>query len=179
MIVREKKLPAEVGKSKDLPARSAADVIDEMAAKVARYPAKPKEEWEGMSAEEMFQLGMKHYKKEEYSEAAKWCRRAAEQGHAEAQYNLGALYMLGHGVPRNDAEATKWFRRVAPDVWDKDKIFRMFMQSIGYHRAPAKTSEDVDEFIRRQSEGYRRAPAKTRKTLAYANTTARKGKEKQ
>ena len=60
MIVREKNLPAEVGKSKDLPARPAADVIAEMAAKVARYPAKPKEAWEGMSAEEMWQRGNRH-----------------------------------------------------------------------------------------------------------------------
>ena len=44
MIVREKNLPAEVGKTQT-PPRSASEVIAEMAAKVARYPAKPKEEW--------------------------------------------------------------------------------------------------------------------------------------
>ena len=87
MIVREKNLPAEVGKTQT-PPRSASEVIAEMAAKVARYPAKPKEEWEGMSAEEMWR-GEEHYEKEEYAEAVKWYRRAAEQGHASAQFNLG------------------------------------------------------------------------------------------
>ena len=34
----------------------------------------------------------------------------AEQGHVEAQYNLGLMYASGDGVPENDAEAVKWFR---------------------------------------------------------------------
>ena len=35
------------------------------------------------------------------AEAAKRCRRAAEQGDADAQYNLGYMCILGMGVPRN------------------------------------------------------------------------------
>ena len=87
MIVREKNLPAEVGKPKDLPARSAADVIAEMAAKVARYNP-PKEEWEGMSAEEMHSQGFPYYMISNDAEAAKWYRRAAEQGDEYAQEAL-------------------------------------------------------------------------------------------
>ena len=34
-------------------------------------------------------------------------RKAAEQGFAEAQHNLGAMYAKGKGVPENDAEAAK------------------------------------------------------------------------
>jgi len=37
----------------------------------------------------------------------------AEQGDADAQYNLGLMYLLGDGVPENDAEAVKWFRLAA------------------------------------------------------------------
>jgi TPR repeat protein len=37
----------------------------------------------------------------------------AEQGHAAAQINLGAMYLNGHGVARDDAEAMKWFRLAA------------------------------------------------------------------
>ena len=110
MIVREKNLPAEVGKPQT-PPRSASEVIAEMAAKVARYPAKPKEEWEEMSAEEMYQRGAERNKK---AESAKWYRRAAERGHADAQYILGLMYFEGDmGVPWDDAEAVKWCRRAA------------------------------------------------------------------
>jgi TPR repeat protein/DNA-binding IscR family transcriptional regulator len=40
-------------------------------------------------------------------------RRAAEQGHAIAQNNLGIMYSSGQGVPQDDAEAAKWYRRAA------------------------------------------------------------------
>jgi TPR repeat protein len=34
--------------------------------------------------------------------------RAAKQGHAGAQYNLGSMYVNGDGVPRDVAEGLKW-----------------------------------------------------------------------
>lgn len=37
----------------------------------------------------------------------------AEQGDAEAQYNLGRRYLLGEGVEKNPAEAVKWWRKAA------------------------------------------------------------------
>jgi TPR repeat protein len=43
-----------------------------------------------------------------YTEAAMWYRRAAEQGDSLAQYSLGLLYDRGFGVPRNVVEAAKW-----------------------------------------------------------------------
>ena len=30
-----------------------------------------------------------------------------------AQYNLGNMYDFGEGVPENDAEAVKWYRKAA------------------------------------------------------------------
>lgn len=47
---------------------------------------------------------------ERNTEAAKWFRLAANQGHAEAQYNLGVMYKKGYGVPQNKTEALKWIR---------------------------------------------------------------------
>ena len=38
---------------------------------------------------------------------------AAKQGEAYAQYNLGVMYAFGDGVPENDAEAVKWYRKAA------------------------------------------------------------------
>ena len=47
------------------------------------------------------------------AEAVKWYRKAAEQGDAEAQYNLGVMYDKGEGVPKNNVEAYKWFNLAA------------------------------------------------------------------
>jgi hypothetical protein len=54
--------------------------------------------------------------RQDYAEAEKWYRLAAEQGNqgnAEAQYNLGAMYSNGDGVPQDDAEKLKWYRLAA------------------------------------------------------------------
>jgi TPR repeat protein len=50
---------------------------------------------------------------QDYGEAARWFRRAAEQGHAEAQYNLGLLYGNGQGVPYDYGAAVGWTRLAA------------------------------------------------------------------
>lgn len=48
-----------------------------------------------------------------YAEAVKWCRLAAEQGSADAQFRLGYFYSEGFGVPQSYAEAIVWYRRAA------------------------------------------------------------------
>ena len=40
-------------------------------------------------------------------------KQLAEDGKAEAQYNLGLLYSLGKEIPKNDSEAIKWYLRAA------------------------------------------------------------------
>jgi len=38
---------------------------------------------------------------------------AAEQGHADAQYNLGMMYDNGHGVTQDYVRAMEWYRKSA------------------------------------------------------------------
>jgi len=40
-------------------------------------------------------------------------RVGAERGNAAMQFNLGAMYALGKGVPKDDTEAMKWYRKSA------------------------------------------------------------------
>jgi hypothetical protein len=40
-------------------------------------------------------------------------RPLAEQGHIDAQYNVGCMYAVGWGVTQDNFEAVKWFRRAA------------------------------------------------------------------
>ena len=54
-----------------------------------------------------------------YAEAAKWFRKAAEQGHAEAQYNLGYCYYNGYGVERSYEEAAECYRKAAEQGYEK------------------------------------------------------------
>ena len=55
---------------------------------------------------------------------SKWYRKAAHQGLAHAQYNLGIMYDNGEGVPENDSEAVKWWRKAA-DQGDADAQYNL------------------------------------------------------
>ena len=49
-----------------------------------------------------------HGLKNDFSEAARWCRKAADQANAEAQFSLGSLYFVGQGVMQDFSEAARW-----------------------------------------------------------------------
>jgi hypothetical protein len=50
---------------------------------------------------------------QDHVEAARWYLKAAEQGHAEAQHNLGTMYQSGLGVGQDHAKAVQWYQRAA------------------------------------------------------------------
>ncbi len=64
-------------------------------------------------AEAQYWLGMDYESDEDYVKAVKWFRRAAAQGEARAQYELGTCSRLGQGVPQDYAEAVNWYRMAA------------------------------------------------------------------
>ena len=57
-------------------------------------------------------------------QAAEWSARAAEQGFAEAQYELGECYYYGNGIDENETEAVKWYQKAA-EQGDTDAQFAL------------------------------------------------------
>jgi TPR repeat protein len=51
------------------------------------------------------------YGQRNYCAAAEIWTVLAQQGNAEAQFNLGVLYKDGIGVPQNNDDAILWLRR--------------------------------------------------------------------
>ena len=49
----------------------------------------------------------------DYKKAFEWYEKAAEQGFAGAQYNLGAMYEVGQGVDQSDSMAMRWYEDAA------------------------------------------------------------------
>jgi TPR repeat protein len=47
--------------------------------------------------------------KQDYFKAKEWYEKAANQGHASAQYNLGNMYSNGNGVKQDKRVAKQWF----------------------------------------------------------------------
>ena len=72
---------------------------------------------ESLNAEALYQKAEKYYYgigvRRDYAAAAKFYRKAAEQGHAKAQNSLGYMYSFGQGVPQDNNEAQKWYRLAA------------------------------------------------------------------
>jgi len=60
-----------------------------------------------------FQEGYNAFSRGDYATALREWLPLAQQGDARAQGNLGGMYDLGLGVPRNSAEAVKWYQRAA------------------------------------------------------------------
>ena len=48
-----------------------------------------------------------------HSTATEWYRKAAKQGYATAQNNLGVMCHYGYGVYQNKSIAVEWFRKTA------------------------------------------------------------------
>ena len=63
-----------------------------------------------------FDEGEAAYERGDYETAYKELLPLALAGDAAAQFNLGLMYDRGHGVPQDDAEAAKWFRKAAEQV---------------------------------------------------------------
>lgn len=57
--------------------------------------------------------GQTAYDNGDYATALGLWRPLAERGNANAEYNLGLIYQRGNGVPKDDQEAVKWFRKAA------------------------------------------------------------------
>jgi TPR repeat protein len=80
---------------------------------------------------------------QDFTEAVKWFRKAADQGYAKAQALLGSMYFLGHGVPQDNTEAVKWFR-MAADQGEADA-----QAVLGhYYRDGQDTPQDYAEAVK-------------------------------
>jgi len=90
----------------------------------------------------------------------------ATQGEAWAQFNLGIMYDNGDGVPENDAEAVKWFRKAADQGYAVAQFNLGLMYANG-EGVPENDAEAVKWFRKAAEQGY--ADAQFNLGVMYAN----------
>ncbi len=78
-----------------------------------------------------FDEGVAAAKRGDYATALREWRPLAEQGNANAQFNLGLIYSKGRGVPQDYAEAARWYRRAADQGVAQAQFTLGFMYSKG------------------------------------------------
>jgi TPR repeat protein len=74
-----------------------------------------------------FQLSRAYYEAKNFQAAVDQLKKAAEQGYASAQYNLGVMYEYGKSVSQDYGEALIWYRKAAEqgDEMAKNKLDRL------------------------------------------------------
>ncbi len=84
------------------------------------------------------------------TEAAIWFRKAADQGEAQAEFDLGRMYDSGQGVVLDHAEAARWYTKAAehelPDA--------QFNLAIAYHDGEGvpKGMDDAEKWFTNASD---------------------------
>ena len=83
-----------------------------------------------------------------------WVRKAADQGHAAAQFSLGFRYDTGQGVPQDYVEAHKWNNFAASRATgDTQKQYAQNRDALAQTaEARQRAAEWQAVFERRQSE---------------------------
>jgi TPR repeat protein len=73
--------------------------------------------------------------------ATHWYRLAAERGHADAQYNLGFMYLLGEGVSADPVEGLRWLHLAADQA--EEAAFRLLadLYRNGHYGVPVDPEE--------------------------------------
>ena len=74
------------------------------------------------------------------AKAVKWFYEAAEQGHADAQNDLGTMYVSGRGIAQSDTEAVKWFRRAA----DQGNAVAQYNVGLMYQNGRGLAQSDIE-----------------------------------
>ncbi len=107
------------------------------------------------AAEEHFRLGRRYATGEEgfedFAEAVKWYRAAAEAGHPEAQRNLGLLFAAGKGVPQDFAEAEKWLQKASARGQSGAELAGAIIALAKGHPLAGSTNPSDSEFPRTPS----------------------------
>jgi TPR repeat protein len=80
----------------------------------------------------------------DYTKALKWYTKAANQGDAEAQKNIGDLYLNGLGVDRDITQATYWFMK-AKSKQSLLEIFTINPTSPSINTTAEKEIENIEK----------------------------------
>lgn len=78
---------------------------------------------------------------QDYRQAMEWFLKAATQGNAVAQYEIGVLYAQGWGVPKDVAAALEWWEKAAAQGHDG-----------------AQTSIDYNTYLLENADKFQNAP---------------------
>ena len=80
--------------------------------------------WVSLPAETDFEVWVEAWSRGDYDRAVQEFRPLAEQGHAQAQLNMGIMSSQGLGVPKDSVQAYRWYTLAAGQGDDLAEEFK-------------------------------------------------------
>ena len=142
-------LPAPAPKPTPKPAPAPQPAPKKPAPKPAPTPKNP-------TPAEYYQWGKQLYDKKNYADAVSFFRDAAQQGHADSQFQLGWCFFCGNGVTQNMKTATEWYRKAADQGHTKAQCELAYCYSKG-HGVPYSLEETAKWYRKAAERGHAKA----------------------
>lgn len=102
------------------------------------------------AATEAYAAAQAAYDAGDYTTAVEHWRRAADMGHAAAEFRLGAMYEEGKGVEQDHGEALEWYRRAAEHGSERAQFNLAHMYANG--KGVARDEAEAAKWYRRSAE---------------------------
>ena len=142
------KIPPEVEKYIQIAEQASADGEYDSAIRLYVQAMEQLQKTADKDPEELCKKAKLLYDNENYEEAVKLWRKAAEQNHADSQFFLGACYFYGNGVMKSLEESLKWHQKAA----ESGHVQSQFIIGCGYYHG-----EGVPQSYTEAAKWYRKA----------------------
>ncbi len=101
----------------------------------------------------------------------------AESGDAEAQYNIGWMYLNGYGLMMNDSKALEWWRRASDQGYTDASFSIAMLYSLGEGQVDRDMDKAIEFYLMAVEDGHEDANMIVRSMLARDDKSIRQRKQ--
>lgn len=112
----------------------------------------------------------------DFAEAYCVLKPYAESGDAEAQYNIGWMYLNGYGLRMNDSKALEWWQRASDQGYTDASFSIAMLYSLGEGRVEQDMGKAIEYYLMAVEDGHEDANMIIRSMLARDDESIRERK---
>jgi TPR repeat protein len=101
----------------------------------------------------------------------------AESGDAEAQYNIGWMYLNGYGLMMNDSKALEWWKRASDQGYTDASFSIAMLYSLGEGKVKKDMDKAIEYYLMAVEDGHEDANMIIRSMLARDDESMRQRKQ--
>lgn len=101
----------------------------------------------------------------------------AESGDAEAQYNIGWMYLNGYGLMMNDSKALEWWQRASDQGYTDASFSIAMLYSLGEGQVERNMDKAIEYYLMAVEDGHEDANMIVRSMLARDDKSIRQHRQ--